>query len=152
RYQAICEQLAELLAGCANHSLHPIVLKGAHLAALVYATPALRPMNDIDILFPPAELPRAEALLTDLAYAGKHKASEMGAGVTKHTSTFRREGEEGATPNPYLSANSGRMVEPHTSLEESWFGLKVDITPGVRDRAVPVTLAGQPAHVLAPED
>lgn len=152
RYQAICEQLAELLAGCADHSLHPIVLKGAHLAALVYAAPALRPMNDIDILFPPAELPHAEALLTDLAYGGKHKASEMGAGVTKHTSTFRRSGEEGATPNPYLSANSGRMVEPHTSLEESWFGLKVDITPGVRDRAVPVTLAGQPAHVLAPED
>jgi hypothetical protein len=152
RYQAIHAQLGELLSACAARELHPIVLKGAHLAALVYATPALRPMNDIDILFPPGELTAAEALLSDLAYGGKHKSAEMGAGVSKHTSTFRRAGEQGATPNPYLSADSGRMVEPHSSLEESWFGLKVDITPGVRERAIPVTLAGQPAQVLAPDD
>ncbi|MBK9054989.1 MAG: nucleotidyltransferase family protein [Chloroflexi bacterium] len=152
RYQAINAQLGELLSACATCDLHPIVLKGAHLAALVYPAPGLRPMNDIDILFPPAELAAAEALLSDLAYGGKHKSAEMGAGVSKHTSTFRREGEQGATPNPYLSADSGRMVEPHSSLEESWFGLKVDITPGVRQRAIPVTLAGQPAHVLAPDD
>lgn len=152
RYQAINTQLGELLSACTQHALHPIALKGAHLAALIYPAPALRPMNDIDILFPSDELTAAERLLRDLAYDGKHKSAEMGAGVSKHTSTFRRAGEQGATPNPYLSADSGRMVEPHTSLEESWFGLKVDITPGVRERAIPVTLAGQPAQVLAPDD
>jgi hypothetical protein len=78
RYQAINAQLGELLSACARQNLHPIVLKGAHLAALVYPAPGLRPMNDIDILFPPAELAAAESLLSDLAYGGKHKSADMG--------------------------------------------------------------------------
>jgi hypothetical protein len=72
--------------------------------------------------------------------------------VTKHTSTYRRAGEEGATPNPYLSPAGGRTVEPHRSLEESWYGLRVDITPGVWDRAQGISVAGQPALALSLED
>jgi hypothetical protein len=109
-------------------------------------------MNDIDLLFRPEELETAEAILTDLGYGGKHKPAELGAGVTKHTSTFRRPDEEAKTPNPYLSANAGRMIEPHLSLEESWYGLKVDITPGVWDRAVTADLQGNACLALAPED
>ncbi|NKQ37221.1 MAG: nucleotidyltransferase family protein [Chloroflexi bacterium] len=136
RNEAIYAQLAEVLAACQDHGLQPIALKGAHLAACYYAEPALRPMNDIDLLFTLAELPQAEAMLRELGYGGKYKPAEMGAGVTKHTSTFRRAaGAEGRTVNPYLSAGGDRMIEPHTSLEESWFGLKVDITPGIRERA-----------------
>jgi hypothetical protein len=44
------------------------------------------------------------------------------------------------------------MVEPHGSLEESWFGLKVDISPGVWERALPLTLHGQPAYRLSTSD
>ena len=44
------------------------------------------------------------------------------------------------------------MVEPHGSLEESWFGLKVDVTPGVWARAVPVLVYGQPAYRLSTSD
>jgi len=152
RSEAIVAQLGEALAACAECGLRPIALKGVHLAALVYSDPALRPMNDIDLLFTPEELPAAEAMLESLSYRGKHKSAELGPGVTKHTSTFRRVGPEAATPNPYLSAGAERTIEPHTSLEESWFGLKVDVTPGVRDRAIEVTLSGQPCRVLARED
>jgi hypothetical protein len=109
-------------------------------------------MNDIDLLFIPDELPAAEAMLERLGYAGKRKSAELGAGVTKHVSSFRRSNDQAATPNPYLSTETDRTVEPHTSLEESWFGLKVDITPGVRDRAVTANLGGQPCRVLANED
>jgi hypothetical protein len=109
-------------------------------------------MNDIDLLFKPEELEAAELLLTDLGYGGKHKSAELGAGVTKHTSTFRRPEEEAQTPNPYLSANAGRTVEPHFSLEESWYGLKVDITPGVWGRAKMVDLQGHRCLTLCPED
>jgi hypothetical protein len=123
------------------------------LAATAYAEPALRPMNDIDLLFRPEQLPQAEAMLTELGYGGKYKSPEMGAGVVKHTSTFRRtSSDDGATPNPYLSANSDRTIEPHASLEESWFGLKVDVTPGVWQRAQTAVLANQPCLVLSPED
>jgi hypothetical protein len=109
-------------------------------------------MNDIDLLFTPDELPVAELILESLGYGGKHKSSDLGPGVTKHTSTFRRDSATGSTPNPYLSPEGDRMIEPHTSLEESWFGLRVDITPGVRERAVEAELAGQRCRVLAPED
>jgi hypothetical protein len=44
------------------------------------------------------------------------------------------------------------MIEPHTSLEESWFGLRVDITPGVRERAAGADLGGHVCRVLARED
>ncbi len=152
RSAAIFAQLGEVLAACAERSLRPIALKGAHLAAVVYPDPALRPTNDIDLLFTPAELPAAEAMLEALGYGGKHKSSDLGPGVTKHTSAFRRSSGQAATPNPYLSPDADRTVEPHTSLEESWFGLKVDITPGVRERAVEVNLGGQACRVLAGED
>lgn len=154
RNAAIMAELGSALAACASVGVQPIALKGAHLAALVYAAPELRPMNDIDLLFTPGEMPRVEQLLVELGYSGRHKSAEIGPGVTKHTSTYKRPESESAdaTPNPYLSAANARMIEPHISLEESWFGLKVDITPGVRERARPVLLAGQPCRILATED
>lgn len=153
RNAAIFQQLGEFLAVCHAQTLQPIALKGVHLAACYYAEPALRPMNDIDLLFTPATLPAAEEALQALGYGGKYKSAESGAGVTKHTSTFRRTGATGGgTSNPYLSTDSDRTIEPHGSLEESWFGLKVDITPGIRERAETAVLGGHPCLVLSPED
>lgn len=152
RNAAIYAQLGEILTACATRGLYPIALKGVHLAAVFYPEPALRPMNDIDLLFTPEELPAAEAVLEDLGYAGKRKSPDLGPGVTKHTSTFRRGSAVPVPPNPYLATQADRTVEPHTSLEESWFGLRVDITPGVRERPVMTTLGGHPCRVLAPED
>ena len=152
RNKDIADQLAEILAACAQHHVDVLVLKGALLAPTVYADPALRPMNDIDLLFREDAVAQAEAILEGLGYAGKHKDADQGPGVVKHLSTYRREGNEGATPNPYVSADADRMVEPHVSLEEAWFGLKVDITPGVWDRAVPIVLHNQPAFRLSTVD
>jgi putative nucleotidyltransferase-like protein len=152
RNVAIYQQLAEVLTACHQHNLQPIALKGIHLAAAIYPDPALRPMNDIDLLFKPDQLSAAEEVLQSLDYGRKHKSSDLGAGVTKHTSTFKRESDPAATPNPYLSTQSSCMIEPHVSLEESWFGLQVDITPGVRERSIEINLNGQPCHVLALED
>jgi hypothetical protein len=112
----------------------------------------LRPMNDIDLLFRPAELPAAEQALVALGYQARSREPEAGARVTKHTSTYRRAGEDAATPNPYLSPAAGRTVEPHRSLEESWYGLRVDITPGVWERSQEFAVVGQPARVLSLED
>lgn len=152
RNAEIAGQVAELLAACAAQNIRVMVLKGALLAQTVYEEAGLRPMNDIDLLFHPDDLPQVDRLLVSLGYAGKHKAAEQGPGVTKHLSTYRRTGQEASTPNPYLSAGGERMVEPHGSLEESWFGLKVDITPGVWERAVPILLQDQPAFRLSAPD
>lgn len=152
RNEAIAGQLAEILAECRRRGVPVIVLKGALLASLVYPEAALRPMNDIDLLFRPADLPAAAQILESLGYRGKHKSAETGPGVTKHLSTYRRDGGNGSTPNPYLSPAADRTVEPHGSLEESWFGLRADITPGVWQRAEPVQLGGQPALRLSAAD
>jgi hypothetical protein len=152
RNEAIAAQLAELLTAFAQRRIEVMVLKGALLAPSAYPEAALRPMNDIDLLFRPADLPKIGAVLESLGYAGKHKDSKSGPGITKHLSTYRRTGTAGDTPNPYLSAGNDRMVEPHGSLEESWFGLKVDISPGVWERALPLTLHGQPAYRLSTSD
>ena len=152
RNEAIAQQLAEILAACAGQNIKVIVLKGAVLAPLVYVEPALRPMNDIDLLFQPQDLSKTGRLLESLGYVGKHKRAAQGPGVVKHLSTYRRPGQAGSTPNPYLSAGGDRTIEPHGSLEESWFGLSVDITPGVWERARPISLSGQPAYRLSTHD
>src|SRR3989304_1227557 len=103
RTASIFRQLGEALSACAGRGLWPVALKGVHLAARGYPSPALRPMNDIDLLFAPDELSTAESILESLGYSGKHKSAELGPGVTKHTSTFRRAGAGAATPNPYPS-------------------------------------------------
>jgi hypothetical protein len=152
RNGCIGQQLAELLQALAAQQIPSMVLKGALLAPTAYDDAALRPMNDIDLLFRPADLASVAPVLESLGYVGKHKNADEGPGVTKHLSTYRRVGNDGPTPNPYLSAGGDRMIEPHGSLEESWFGLKVDITPGFWERAIPLKLHGQPAFRLSTND
>ena len=142
-------QLAEVLS---RLPVTPVVLKGAYLAECVYPAPGLRPMNDIDLLFEPGDLPAVSAVLAELGYASTEKSPEQGPGITKHTSTFQRRDAAAVTPNPYLSSGATVMIEPHRSLEESWFGLTCDLTPGMWARSQVIELAGRPARVLAPVD
>jgi hypothetical protein len=152
RQQAIAAQLRELVCACARESLPIIVLKGAYLAEFVYPEQGLRPMNDIDVLLQPSHLPQVEALLKRLGYEGHYKSAAEGARIVKHTSTFRKPQTHQSTPNPYLSAESERTIEPHTSLEESWFGLRADITDGVWERSIEIDYHGQPARALCLSD
>ncbi len=156
RHAALRAQLGEALSRLPSP---PIVLKGAYLAEKIYPAPGLRPMNDIDLLFRPEALPAVADALVALGYGSKEKSADLGPGITKHVSTFKRESamlaiaqHPAGTPNPYLSGGGDRMIEPHRSLEESWFGLKCDLTPGMWERSVEIEIAGQRARALAPED
>jgi putative nucleotidyltransferase-like protein len=152
RQQAIELQLAEILDACARERIVPIVLKGAYLAAFVYPDSGLRPMNDIDVLVRAEQLAAVESVLVRLGYVGSYKDPASGARVIKHTSSFRKARADASTPNPYLSTDSERTVEPHISLEESWFGLRADITPGIWERSVPIDFRGHVARALCPSD
>ena len=152
RNRSILAQLGEILEALEREDIRPIALKGVHLAAMVYPAVELRPMNDIDLLVQPGEIAEVARALSKLGYSARHTSPRHGAGVTKHTVTFRRPGAVATTPNPYLSSTSDRTVEPHISLEESWLGLRVDVTPGVRRRAVEGRLAERSCRVLAAED
>lgn len=152
RQLAIQSQLAELLAASARSHVTPIILKGAFLAVHVYPEPGLRPMNDIDMLVRPAELSQIGAVLVRLGYVGHYKDPAEGARVVKHTSTFQKPGAASGVANPYLNTGAERTVEPHVSLEESWFGLRADITPGVWERSIETDIDGHTARALCPSD
>ncbi len=157
RHSALRAQLGEVLAAL---PVRPIVLKGAYLAEKVYPAPGLRPMNDIDLLFRPEDLPAVAVSLHALGYGSKEKSADLGPGITKHVSTFKREAlpatggsqTRPSTPNPYLSGGGDRMIEPHRSLEEAWFGLRCDLTPGMWERSIEIDIAGGRARALSTED
>jgi hypothetical protein len=153
RQQSIMLQLTNILDAAQKTAIDVLVLKGAYLATHVYPEPGLRPMNDIDILVRPNQLAAMEDVLRGLGYAGHYKDPARGARVTKHTSSFRRTEKEGSeTPNPYLSIAGDRTVEPHVSLEESWYGLRADITPGIWDRSVKAEFDRRAARALCASD
>ncbi len=152
RADQIFEQCGQVINALHDVGVRPVALKGLHTAALFYAEPGFRPMNDLDLLVTDAETARVRTVLQRLGYEERYTSPEFGPGVTKHTSTFRRPAAEPSAPNPFLFTSDDRTIEPHTSLEESWFGLRVDVSAGMAERAVDRQLHGHPCHVLATED
>jgi hypothetical protein len=63
------EALCEILKVYQDKDIPVLVLKGAALAHLVYPSPDLRPMSDIDLLIRRADAMRAQSALTGLGFA-----------------------------------------------------------------------------------
>src|SRR4051812_26165067 len=66
RNVTIWEELSAVLWTFQDAGVPVILLKGAHLAELVYGSPALRPMVDLDLLVRETDLVRAERCLGEL--------------------------------------------------------------------------------------
>ena len=64
----LAEAASRLLAAFARAGLPVIALKGLALAETVYPNPALRPMEDLDILVRTGDLPAAVRILTEAGY------------------------------------------------------------------------------------
>ncbi len=152
RNRTLLAALVLLLRACRLHDIPLLILKGAYLAPALYHDLSLRGMSDVDVLVHPADFPRLQLLLADLGYAGKHTNPETGPGIVKHEWTYQQAENIGPVVNPYLIASDSFHLEPHTSLAESWFGLRLDITAGVWDRAIGWELDDIPALALAPAD
>ena len=73
-----------------------IVLKGAALATTLYASAALRPMGDLDLLVHPEHVPMALAALAQLGYApGQHDLPDShSAAYTNQVALARPAGEQ----------------------------------------------------------
>jgi hypothetical protein len=61
-------QLETIVCALQVRNISTIVLKGASLAVTVYPNPALRTMNDIDLLVKPAQMADAVAVMAELGY------------------------------------------------------------------------------------
>ena len=73
------EALAEASAALAGAGIPMLVLKGAALACLAYAEPALRPMSDVDLLVDARDLGAAREMLKRLGYRAAAPATASGA-------------------------------------------------------------------------
>lgn len=130
--------LAAILGALQPAGIPVILLKGLHLAKLVYPQAALRPMADIDLLLRPDDLPQAAQILQSLGYRYTREF-ELGREARKHQHI------------PPLYQTGKPPVELHWHIAGPDSPLRVDLD-GLWERAQPVDVAGLPALVLAPED
>jgi len=62
------KELRRVLDALATAGLRPIIIKGAHLAHVLYESPALRPRSDTDLVIAQEEEERASRALQELGY------------------------------------------------------------------------------------
>jgi hypothetical protein len=130
-------ELAVVLQALQKEAIPVIVLKGAHLAEIVYANVALRPMDDLDILVAKKDITRVERTLFEMGYV-------------YHDGDTAKTIEAGAHHLSPLVKKDSTPIEVHRALP--YMG---DLDKGVEEiwgRAQLVTIAGCRALVLSPED
>jgi hypothetical protein len=140
--EMLYQDLRQVLRKLRERDIPLIVLKGAHLAELIYGQPALRPMGDIDILVRRPDLLRTAASLREMGYSWDAEAPE-----------YRQEGLEAWLRNhDHLMPMLPRS--PHPCIEVHWTIDWVHPVPldGLWGRACRAAIAGEESMVLSPED
>ncbi len=105
-------ELQRIVAALAEANVPCLLLKGAALGRLVYASPAERPVSDLDLLVPRVGLAPAARVLEGLGFRilGFSPASLFGQSFYRYRAELPA---VGACP-----ANQGLLVELHWSLAE----------------------------------
>lgn len=108
-------------------------LKGLHLAAAVYEHPALRKLGDVDLLVPAGQVEAARAALLQAGY--------------------RPDGPDDPTLHHVAPLVKPRAapIELHRDVCPEPNPFRMDVQP-LWERMVPITVGGQPALGLCPED
>lgn len=96
------KELEQVLAALEGAGLRAVLLKGAYLATAVYASEALRPMVDIDLLLPEPEISESLRVLATLGFQLPRGADWMGE-------RFAHYGLRHAITGTYLEVH-GRLV------------------------------------------
>ncbi len=128
---------ARTLAILAEHSLHPIALKGLSLAFRDYPDPALRPIRDIDLLLEPEGTLAAERILLD------HPDYKQRFGVAKYGLDYSHQLPE------IEHKPSGLVIELHHRINARDWVHEPELVIKLRDGARPLDLLGQ--QVLVPD-
>jgi hypothetical protein len=131
-YNYLCQVLKILR----RDGIPVIVLKGAHLAELVYGNRALRLVGDLDLLVKKDDLMRVDALLL-----------EMGCTPFNHRRIVYKDNNQFA----YLMPKRDVNLEIHWRILPPRDPFAID-TDRQWERSRPVLIAGVDAAVLCPED
>ena len=135
-------QLEDLLQLFEAHGIEAIPFKGPTLALQAYRDLAMRTAGDLDILVRPERVLEAKGLLVSLGYYAQHNFASA--------AEERRHLEIDCEYN-LLRERDNTMVELHWRFRPNLFPLSLDLEP-LRARAVPLSLNGVTARLLAPED
>ncbi|OAD23097.1 hypothetical protein THIOM_001076 [Candidatus Thiomargarita nelsonii] len=131
-------ELAKVLKVLQNEEIPVILLKGAHLAEVVYESIALRTMCDVDILVRKTDLLKAEKKLLEMGYSSSRvEEIEVVCAKCQHLSPLAK---QGVAP-----------VEIHWTIESPTSPFTIDVD-GLWKRAQPATIAGVKVLALSPED
>jgi hypothetical protein len=141
RYAALREELQLVLGAFADRGIPVILLKGAYLAAQVYANVALRPMRDLDVLVRAADLGRAGDELERLGYRPNEswRSRQWYLDQAFHHLV------------PYASPRGPAIVEVHRELAPVSLPIKLP-ADGLWRRARPVSRPLAQELALAPDD
>ena len=136
--------LRQLLRGLADAAITPVLLKGALLAQTVYPSPVCRPMGDIDLWVRDDEIERAWTVLEELGYSHRDKGRRPLALQQENEGEVQFWGG-GAQP---------MLIELHWgAFPGEWLKLTTRTqAEAIRERLIPVSLLGEPAWALSPED
>ncbi len=134
----VYHELGGVLSALGCRGIRAVVLKGAHLAELVYGNPGLRTLGDIDLLVRPEDLDPTQQTLVALGYGPRPRPSvRVQCAYHKSLIPFEKPG----------AAN----VDVHWAILERDVAFPVDLD-GLWQRTKPINLAGTPAWGLCPED
>ncbi len=138
RNAAHLEEVKRILIAFRDADVPVIVLKGVDLAVSVYAEPALRPMQDLDLLIHDRDALKTTDVMRHLRY---HQEFYPELGIDydtfHHLAPFHK---KGALP-----------VEVHRNLSDPNDPFKIDIE-GIWSRARPIEVDDVEAKGMCPED
>jgi hypothetical protein len=143
RVELLLGELAELLGLLAAAGVHAMPLKGSLLASSYYPEPGLRPMNDLDVLLPPQDEPRALAALE----AGGYR---LVVRSWKHVQLAKPAGQGPIVSYQGEHPDNPRSLDLHTRLAEQFWSIRYDQTDEAWAGSEPAELLGQPAVLMRP--
>ena len=144
RNMYIYASLSKALPRLKQQGITCIVLKGALLADVVYGDVALRPMQDIDLLFNKQDLPTAISIFSGLGYLHEgHKSAQSYLDDHYHITYTHTDTDIPVELHWHIThdRHPRRLRLAEDVLIEQWFG-----------RIRPVTLSGVEAWTLCPTD
>jgi hypothetical protein len=140
RYLLLSAGLGDVLGALRKAEVEALVLKGMALAEPVYEDPALRPMDDIDLLVRREDAPRARAALGDLGcYASNFDDDLRRRAATLFAPPGRR------SARPALDLHWDLVDERYGPAASRW-------ADGVWDRAREFKVGGISVRALSPAD
>ena len=129
-----------ILKGFRAAGIDVVVLKGAHLAELIYEEVALRPMGDVDLLVRPGDLRASTQLLREIGY---EQPGHEGSASPRHQEPIVEQMEIESFRKPgglLLDVHYSPVIPGKANIESVW------------DRVRTVRIGGAEALVLSPED